>query len=446
MRQPADGGPARPATRVLAVDSAGVRLMNSANPSFTLFDESMMHSALALAQTGLYSTRPNPAVGCVIVQGERIVGRGAHLRAGEPHAEIHALAEAGKSAQGATVYVTLEPCSHTGRTPPCCEALIRAGVARVVAACRDPNPQVQGEGLRQLQQAGIQAESGLLATEARELNAGFMSRMERGLPYVRAKVAMSLDGGTALADGQSQWITGASARTDGHLLRARAGAILTGCGTVLHDDPLLTVRHPVFEQTGLPQPLRVVVDSHLRTPPHARLFSVPGPVLLAHSQTDARMHPGELTSLATGSSFNGKRSVASASGQFSNEVMSATTATILPGYSGDTTTLALPGNDGRVDLARLLHHLAAEHAINDVHVEAGAQLIGALLQLNLIDELVCYMAPDLLGDEARGVATLPGITRLSQKIRTRIRSITPVGEDWRIEAKIIHTGPENELS
>lgn len=429
--------------------------MNSANSSFTPFDETMMHTALDFARTGLYSTRPNPAVGCVIVQGERIVGRGAHLRAGEPHAEIHALAEAGESARGATVYVTLEPCSHTGRTPPCSEALIRAGVARVVAACRDPNPQVQGKGLRQLEQAGIKAESGLLATEARELNAGFMSRMERGRPYVRAKVAMSLDGRTALADGQSQWITGATARTDGHLLRARAGAILTGCGTVLHDDPLLTVRHPVFEQTGLPQPLRVVVDSHLRTPPHARLFSVPGPVLLAHAQSDRKGPPVGSTSSAgitLADEFNLPDGINLPTGSTSSVSITLPAGKVPPAeiilssYPGDTTTLALPGHNGRVDLTQLLFHLAAEYAINDVHVEAGAQLIGALLQLNLIDELVCYMAPDLLGDRARGVAALPGITHLDQKIRTRIRSITPMGEDWRIQAEIIPAATEHELS
>lgn len=371
--------------------------------SFSPTDIAMMKEALALARSGWLSVRPNPAVGCVLVKDNQIVGRGAHLRAGTPHAEAIALAQARSHAKGCTAYVTLEPCSHFGRTPPCADALVKAGVSRVVAACQDPNPEVSGRGLTRLHKAGIQTEYGLLEKEARQLNAGFMSRMELGRPYVRCKVAISLDGRTAMADGESQWITGEAARLDGHLLRARAGAILTGSGTLLHDDPQMTVRHPEFKATQLPQPLRVIVDSKLITPLDARIYSIDSPVLVAHAQPNPTLASNDLTTL---------------------------------------TRIELADKNGRVDLKRLLHHLANEYTINDVHVEAGAGLTGALLEAELIDELILYVAPILLGDKGLGMATLPNLLQLKDKIHTEVQEMIPIGNDWRITVKPIYSSTE----
>lgn len=355
-------------------------------------DHDFMARALRLAEQGLYSTSPNPRVGCVLVKDGIIVGEGWHVRAGEPHAEVHALRQAGEAARGATAYVTLEPCSHHGRTPPCAEALVAAGVARVVTAMEDPNPLVAGKGLAILHRAGIAVHSGVLETDARELNIGFVSRMTRGRPWVRLKAAASLDGRTALANGQSQWITGAAARQDGHRWRARACAILTGSGTVLADDPQLTVRGVATER----QPMPVVVDSRLETPPSARLFDG-RPVLIATASPD----------------------VAKA------QALAAKGAEIL----------SLPGLAGRVDLGGLMQELG-RRGINELHVEGGAGLNGALLAAGLADELLLYLAPTLLGDTAQGLFALPELTSLDEQKRLVWREVSQVGGDLRILARL----------
>ncbi|MDR2113314.1 MAG: bifunctional diaminohydroxyphosphoribosylaminopyrimidine deaminase/5-amino-6-(5-phosphoribosylamino)uracil reductase RibD, partial [Candidatus Accumulibacter sp.] len=319
-----------------------------------------MARALRLARRGLYTTTPNPRVGCVLARDGKIVGEGWHRRAGEAHAEVHAIAAAGAAARGATAYVTLEPCSHHGRTPPCAGALIDAGVARVVAAMQDPDPRVAGGGLAALAAAGIAAQCGLLEAEAVELNAGFVSRMTRGRPWVRLKLAASLDGKTALRNGDSQWITGAAARRDGHRWRARACAILSGIGTVRDDDPRLNVRGV---STGGRQPLKVVVDSRLELPPGARVIG-DGPLLVA-------------SAIAEGERAESLR------------------------RRGVELT-ALPDGAGRVDLAALMAELG-RRGINELHVESGCRLNGALLNAGLVDEILLYLAPCLIGDAARGM-------------------------------------------
>ena len=351
-----------------------------------------MAQALRLAQQGLFSTRPNPRVGCVIVRDEHAVGEGWHQRAGTPHAEVHALQQAGAQARGATVYVTLEPCAHHGRTPPCADALIDAGVARVVAAMRDPNPQVAGRGLARLQAAGIAAECGLMEEAARELNLGFVSRMTRARPWVRLKAAASLDGKTALNNGVSQWITGPAARADVQQWRARSCAILTGVGTVLADDPQMNVREIAMPR----QPLRVVVDSRLRTPPGAKIIAGGG-VLIASALDDQ--------------------------------------AKIQALRQAGADVAVLPGSDGRVDLARLIT-LLAEREVNELMVEAGATLNGALLAAGLVDELVLYLAPMLLGDAARGLFTLPALSRMDERKNLALRDVRQVGTDMRVIARV----------
>jgi len=351
-----------------------------------------MARALRLAEQGLSSTSPNPRVGCVLVKDGTVIGEGWHVRAGEPHAEVHALRAAGEAARGATAYVTLEPCSHHGRTPPCAEALVKAGVAQVVAAMTDPNPLVAGRGLDILRQAGIEVFSGVLENEARELNIGFVSRMTRGRPWVRLKGAASLDGRTALANGQSQWITGSEARQDGHRWRARACAILSGSGTVLADDPQLNVRGVETER----QPRPVVVDSRLETPPAARLLDG-RPVLIATASQDVQ-----------------KTAALTARG---------------------AEVLCLPDAVGRVDLAALLQELG-RRGVNELHVEGGAGLNGALLAAGLVDELLLYLAPTLLGNSALGLFGLPELTALDQQQRLVWREIRPVGNDLRIVARL----------
>lgn len=358
---------------------------------FSAADHAYMAHALRLAQRGLYTTTPNPRVGCVIVRDGKIIGEGWHERAGEPHAEVHALAEAGEAARGAEVYVTLEPCSHHGRTPPCAEALLRAGVARVVAAMSDPNPQVAGGGLQLLRQRGVVVASGLLEAEARALNPGFISRMTRGRPWLTAKIAASLDGRTALANGASQWITGPAARADVQRQRARACVILTGIGTVLADDPQLTVRVLDIGR----QPLRVVVDSQLRMPPTARLLRE-GEVMVA---------------CLAGNAARAERL-----------------------REAGATLLELPGRDGRVCLDRLLQALAGR-GVNEVLVEAGAALNGALLRQGLIDELLLYYAPLLLGTDARGMFGLPALTQMDQRIALDILALDQIGQDIRVRAR-----------
>lgn len=359
--------------------------------SFTAVDHGMMARALQLAERALWTTSPNPRVGCVLVRSGEIVGEGWHEKAGEPHAEVHALRAAGDKARGATAYVTLEPCSHHGRTPPCAAALIAAGVTRVVAAMTDPNPLVAGQGLALLQAAGIETACGLLENEARELNIGFVSRMTRGRPWLRLKTAASLDGKTALNNGISQWITGPEARRDGHRWRARACAILTGIGTVRDDDPQLSVRD--VETTR--QPLRVVVDSRLETPLTARILQG-GPVLIAGA------------------------------------VENSEKAAML--RSAGAEVVILPNAAGKVDLKDLLEELG-RRGINEVHAEAGFKLNGSLLREGLVDELLLYLAPCLIGHQASGLFNLPELTTLAGKRLLQVRDLRQIGEDIRLLAR-----------
>ncbi|WP_305074809.1 bifunctional diaminohydroxyphosphoribosylaminopyrimidine deaminase/5-amino-6-(5-phosphoribosylamino)uracil reductase RibD [Propionivibrio sp.] len=358
---------------------------------FSPADHAFMARALRLAQKGMYSTTPNPRVGCVIVKDGAIVGEGWHRKAGEAHAEVEALRVAGRAARGSTVYVTLEPCSHHGRTPPCAAALIAAGVARVVAAMEDPNPQVAGRGMAMLVDAGISAQCGLLAAEASDLNVGFVSRMSRGRPWVRLKMAASLDGKTALLNGASQWITGPAARQDGHRWRARTCAILSGIGTVRDDDPQLNVRGVLSDR----QPLKVVVDSRLELSPEARVLAGGG-LLLATAVED--------------------RSRAKA--------LCARGAEVMP----------FPDGSGRVDLVALMAELA-RRGVNEVHVEGGSRLSGALLNGGLVDELLLYLAPCLIGDKARGMFDMPELTSLDSKRRLVVRDMRMVGGDLRVVAR-----------
>jgi diaminohydroxyphosphoribosylaminopyrimidine deaminase/5-amino-6-(5-phosphoribosylamino)uracil reductase len=353
--------------------------------AFSELDRAMMARALALAEQGMYSATPNPRVGCVLARGERIVGEGWHEKAGSPHAEANALGAAGGGANGATAYVSLEPCNHHGRTPPCAEALIRAGVARVVAAMRDPNPG-SNRGGEALAAAGIRFESGLMEEEARELNIGFVSRMTRGRPWVRMKIAATLDGRTALSNGVSQWITGPEARTDGHRWRARACAIATGGGTVKADDPRLTVREVATPR----QPLRVVIDSHVETPAGARVLQ-------------------------------GDRAL----------VFAAVPGKSLP----NAEIVVLPNPRGKVDLAKMLEELG-RRGINELHVEGGFKLNGSLVRERCVDEILIYLNPSLLGDSAQGMANLAEMTSLDQRVRLTLRSVDRVGEDLRIIARL----------
>ena len=393
---------------------------------FSAQDSVWMAQALRLAERGLYGTSPNPRVGCVLVRAGDVVGTGWHRCAGEPHAEVHALREAGATAHGATAYVTLEPCSHHGRTPPCADALIEARVARVVVAAQDPNPQVAGEGIARLRAAGIAVESGLMETEARELNVGFFARMTRGMPWVRSKIAMSLDGRTALGNGKSQWITGDAARQDVQRWRARSCAVLTGINTVLADDARLNVREidaltptrcgeasgcgrgeqavvctpedaAASFATALRQPLRVVLDSQLRIPLEARVLYDGGNTLI-------------YTALR-------------------NERKTAVLQDL-----GATVTV-MPDGEGRVDLPAMLRDLA-QRGCNEVLVESGSTLNGALLRAGLADELLLYLAPQLLGDAARGMAQLGELTSLDQRVNLKWQDMRQVGEDLRILAKV----------
>jgi diaminohydroxyphosphoribosylaminopyrimidine deaminase / 5-amino-6-(5-phosphoribosylamino)uracil reductase len=350
-------------------------------------DEHYMARALRLARHGLTSTHPNPRVGCVIVRDGEIVGEGWHVRAGEPHAEIFALREAGARARGAAMYVTLEPCCHHGRTPPCVDALMVAGIARVVIAMQDPNAKVAGKGIAQLRSAGMVVDVGVLQQEAEALNRGFMSRMTRRRPWVRVKLAASMDGRTTAANGASQWITGPAARADVHSWRAQSDAILTGIGTVLADDPALTARDG---DTLLPrQPVRIVLDTHARLPADARILRQPGLVWQVHSGAHV-----------------------------------ATTA---------AHSMIAPLQSGRIDLAYTMQMLA-DREINDVWVEAGPILSGALVAAGLVDELMLYFAPHVLGDGGRGMFTLPLVQSLQDRKQITLRDVRCVGEDLRITA------------
>ena len=368
-------------------------------------DRRYMRRALELAQRGLYTTDPNPRVGCVLVRDGQVLGEGWHERAGEAHAEVNALrAAAGPaagagSAAGATAYVTLEPCAHTGRTPPCVQALIGARVARVVYASADPNPLVNGAGAAALRAAGIDTLGEVLEQEARALNPGFFKRMHTGLPWVRVKLGASLDGRTALANGASRWVTGPAARQDAQRFRARSSVVLTGSGTVLADDPALNVRIDGATR----QPLRVVLDSELRVPPQARMFDREGPALVFTASTDAAAR-AELT----------RR-----------------------GVLVQTVARAAHGGLALAEVLRLL----AEREANEIWVEAGARLAGALLAARLVDELIVYLAPSLLGPGARALVELPDITRLEQRLRLQFTECQPVGPDLRLTAVPLAEGP-----
>jgi diaminohydroxyphosphoribosylaminopyrimidine deaminase / 5-amino-6-(5-phosphoribosylamino)uracil reductase len=346
-----------------------------------------------LAARGLYTTEPNPRVGCVIVNDGVIVGEGFHRRAGEPHAEILALREAGEAAAGATAYVTLEPCSHHGKTPPCADALVSAGVRRVVAAMMDPNPLVAGSGFERLRGNGIDVEYGLLESQARALNPGFIKRMHSGLPFVRVKLAMSLDGRTAMASGESQWITGAAARHDVQKLRARSSVILTAINTVLHDDPSLNVRLSADElgiDGDVRQPLRVVIDSGLKMPLDAKMLTLAGDTVVVTTPGRSAALPCEVVSIEA--------------------------------------------DNGKVSLPALMAWLGRRET-NEVHVEAGAGLCGGLLQHQLVDEIVVYMAPHIMGANARGLFELPGLDRMQDRIDLEISDLRQLGKDIRITAR-----------
>ena len=369
----------------------------------TATPEAFMARALTLARRGLYTTDPNPRVGCVLVKRRQIVGEGYHVRAGEPHAEIHALSDAGGAAKGATAYVTLEPCAHHGRTGPCAQALVDAGVKKVVAAMQDPHAAVAGKGFAMLREAGIEVECGLLEDEARALNPGFLSRMTRGRPFVRMKMAMSLDGRTAMRSGESQWITGPRARTEVQRLRARSSAVISGVDSIIFDNSRLTVRASQLdledgEVIARRQPLRVIVDSTLRLPLAAACLSEPGRTLIASCSRDAE-----------------RRTRLEAAG---------------------AEVLCLPsGADGRVDLVALLEYLAREEQANEVLLETGATLAGSMLDAELVDEMQLFVAPTLLGGEARPLVALPGLERMAQQRPLDILDMRAVGRDWRIIAR-----------
>jgi diaminohydroxyphosphoribosylaminopyrimidine deaminase/5-amino-6-(5-phosphoribosylamino)uracil reductase len=351
--------------------------------AFSALDHAMMRRALDLAERGLFTTTPNPRVGCVLAQGQEVVGAGWHEKAGGPHAEIVALRKAGARAAGATAYVTLEPCNHHGRTPPCVDALKQARIARVVAAMRDPNPRA-ARGGHALAASGVRFESGLMEDEAKELNIGFVSRMTRARPWVRLKIAATLDGRTALQNGKSQWITGPEARRDGHRWRARACAVLTGAGTIVADDPRLTVREVETPR----QPLRVVLDSRLETPLGARILQ------------------GEKILL-----------FAARSGELKNAEI-----------------VALPNANQKVDLPKMLEELA-RRGVNELHVEAGSRLNASLVREGCVDEFLVYLNPSFLGDAAQGMLDLPALASLDERVRLSVVSLDRVGEDLRILAR-----------
>lgn len=361
---------------------------------FTAADHGYMAEALRLAERGLYTTEPNPRVGAVVVKDGRIIGRGFHRKAGEAHAEVLALKEAGAAAAGATLYVTLEPCAHHGRTPPCADAVVAAKVSRVVAAMTDPNPKVSGKGFEILKKAGIATAEGLMEAESRALNPGFISRMTRGRPWVRTKLAVSLDGRTALADGESKWISGEASREDVHRWRARSSAVLTGIGTLLKDDPSLNVRL----EGEWHQPIKVVVDTYLSTPVSAKIFKQqPDSVYIATTVEDPEEH--ELLAKA-GANIQ-----------------------VFPEKAG-----------GMMDMKLVLETLA-ELECNEVLVEAGAGMNGPLLGAGLLDEIILYMAPNVLGDTARGMFSLPPLVGMEQRREFEITDLRKLGQDLRLMLK-----------
>ncbi|BDX20954.1 riboflavin biosynthesis protein RibD [Polynucleobacter sp. TUM22923] len=373
---------------------------------YTVVDHQFMSQALAQAQKALYLSTPNPRVGCVITKDGQVIGSGYTQKAGGNHAEIEALADAkanGFDVSGSTIYVTLEPCSHEGRTPPCSDALIAAKPAVVIAAMLDPNPLVNGRGLERLKAAGIDVRCGLMESEARALNPGFISRMTRGLPWVRMKIAASLDGKTALTNGTSQWITGPEARSDGHHWRAQACAILTGAGTVKEDDPTLNVRDVVTER----QPWKIIIDSRLETPLDAKLFTNlhQSGVIVVCADMDSEASQAKLKALQ----------------DLGVEV------------------IAMANAHGKVDLAQLLRYLAKERSMNEIHIESGHKLNGSLLRENCVDELLLYYAPCLLGDGI-GMANIGTLTELKQRHDWQIMDHTVLGQDLRV--RLVQSKPK----
>lgn len=375
-------------------------------PAFSVRDTALMADALKLARKGRFTTTPNPNVGCIITdaQGD-VVGEGWHHKAGTPHAEVHALRQAGEKARGGTAYVTLEPCSHYGRTPPCAEALIKAGVARVVAAVEDPNPQVAGRGLSMLVKAGIEVSSGLLQEEALTINRGFISRMTRGRPFVTLKLAASLDGKTALNNGDSQWITGPLAREDVQRHRAEHCAILSGSGTVLADNPSLNVRYEElgcarnhFAQADLRQPLRVILDGRNQLGPTLRMFGLPGTTLVVNKSHHAAL-PKQVE-------------------QWQAPVL---------------------GN--KLALTAVLQELGNRH-INSLWVEAGGRMAGALLKENLVDELILYIAPKLMGHDSQGLFNIPALTQMHEAYALQWKDVRQIGDDLKITARV-KTAPQH---
>lgn len=362
---------------------------------FSSADVEYMACAIRLARKGMYTTHPNPRVGCVLVKDGNIVGEGWHERAGDPHAEVNAIKVAGENAKGATAYITLEPCCHHGRTPPCTDALIAAEISRVVAAMPDPNPQVAGRGMQAIADAGIETSIGLLQKEAESLNPGFIKRMQTGRPYVRLKQAISLDGRTAMASGESKWISGEPARADVQRLRAQSCAIITGSGTVLADDPSLNVRDMDIGR----QPLRVVIDSVLSMPETAKMLSLEGETLVVTASGDADR--------------------------------------VALFVNAGAEVLCLPGGVGKVDLPALLQHLAAQE-INEVLIEAGTVLSGGLLSAGLVDELVVYLSPHIMGNAARGMFNLPAIENMAERMSLEFKDVTTVGDDLRITASPVY--------
>jgi len=362
--------------------------------NFTAFDHQCMATALQLARLGLKTTHPNPRVGCLIAVNGEVVGSGWHKKAGEGHAEINALLDAGDKAAGGTAYVTLEPCSHSGRTPPCVDALINAKIARVVCAMKDPNPAVNGGGIQKLQQAGIEVQSGLMTAEAEELNAGFLMRMRQQRPWVRVKLAQSMDGHVALANGSSQWISGPQARADVQDWRARSDVILTGVGTVLADNPSLNVRN----NDNARQPLRVIVDSHWRTPANAGLLSLPGAVLIAGLR-DVPV-PAELA---------------------------GSVAECMP----------FAAEDGRVSLPAVLSELG-KRGLNEIQVEAGATLCGALVHQGLVDEVLIYQAPIILGGAAVSPFATPRLDNMEDRVHLKWIDSRRIGQDLRLRLKPVY--------
>ncbi len=363
-------------------------------------DHEFMARALKLAEKGRFSTHPNPRVGCVITKNGVIVGEGFHQVTGQAHAEVYALKQAGKYAEGATLYVNLEPCCHHGRTPPCTDAIIKAGIRRVVIAMEDPNPMVNRAGISALQNAGIEVDTGINTDSAHWLNRGYVKRIMTGTPWVTLKIAVSLDGKTAMENGESQWITSEQAREDAHLLRASSSAILTGIGTVLRDDPQMTAR-PASEESRAAladrQPLRIIVDSRLSTPTDARILSQPGEVLIVTS-------PSELSDAA-----------------------------LYPQSNIEVTGCDMTG--GSINLMSLMNMLG-EREINNLMLEAGARLSGSMLQARLVDEIVVYMAPDLLGSNARGMFRIPGLEAIADKLKLEFRDVRRVGRDLRLTLSV----------